>query len=508
VFEYGRGRRRAILPSAPGDSGATPLELPVMLARDVLRDLEHEVGRNHVYTRPADLAAYAYDAYGASGLRRIADAIVFPASTAEVAGVVAACAARGVPVIPRGAGTGYAGGATGDRGVILNVSLMTRVSPVDNQAERIAAEAGVITHVIHEAAAAAGLYYPPDPGSSSTSTIGGNVACNAAGPHALRYGTTADYVAALTLVLADGRVVRIGEGADAPQLVPVICGSEGTLAVVTEAVLRLVGVPAARSTLAGTFDGMESAAAAVAAISDAGIVPAALEFLDRAALDAIAATGAGEVAPGAGALLIVEVEGTTSEVNVQAENVRAVLSRAGSRTLEHATNADEAARLWKLRKSVSAAVAKVQVGKVNEDVVVPRDRVAELVLRSREIGVANQLGVVNFGHLGDGNIHTTFLIDPRVPGDRLRAAAAAEELFDVVLSMGGSLSGEHGVGTAKLAFVERQLGSAQVALMRRIKEEFDPAGILNPGKKVPVESPAPAASAAVAGIALEPTAAL
>jgi glycolate oxidase subunit GlcD len=368
---------------------------------------------------------------------------------------------------------------------------MTRISSVDNEAERVAAQAGVITREIHRAAAAAGLYYPPDPGSSSTSTIGGNVACNAAGPHALRYGTTADYVSGLTVVLADGRVLRLGEGGDAPQLLPLICGSEGTLAVVTEVVLRLVAAPAARATLAGTFGGVEAAAAAVAAIADAGIVPAALEFLDRAALDAIAATGAGDVAPGAGALLIVEVEGAPKEVNEHAEKVRATLSRAGSLTLDHATSADEAARLWKLRKSVSAAVAKVRVGKVNEDVVVPRDRVAELVTRSREIGAVNHVGVVSFGHLGDGTVHTTFLIDPRVTGERLRAAAAAEELFAVVLALGGSLSGEHGVGTAKLGFVEQQVGAAQVALMRRLKNAFDPAGILNPGKKIPAESQAP-----------------
>jgi glycolate oxidase subunit GlcD len=462
-----------------------------MLAHDVLRDLQRQVGRSHVYTRPADLAAYAYDASGASGSRHLGDAIVFPGSTAEVAGVIEVCAAHGVPVVPRGAGTGYAGGATASGGVILNLSLMTRISSVDNEAERVAAQAGVITREIHRAAAAAGLYYPPDPGSSSTSTIGGNVACNAAGPHALRYGTTADYVSGLTVVLADGRVLRLGEGGDAPQLLPLICGSEGTLAVVTEVVLRLVAAPAARATLAGTFGGVEAAAAAVAAIADAGIVPAALEFLDRAALDAIAATGAGDVAPGAGALLIVEVEGAPKEVNEHAEKVRATLSRAGSLTLDHATSADEAARLWKLRKSVSAAVAKVRVGKVNEDVVVPRDRVAELVTRSREIGAVNHVGVVSFGHLGDGTVHTTFLIDPRVTGERLRAAAAAEELFAVVLALGGSLSGEHGVGTAKLGFVEQQVGAAQVALMRRLKNAFDPAGILNPGKKIPAESQAP-----------------
>jgi glycolate oxidase subunit GlcD len=402
------------------------------------------------------------------------------------------CAAHGVAVTPRGAGTGYAGGASADGGVILNLCRMTAVNALQPEAQRIAVEAGVVTATVHARAAVAGLYYPPDPGSSSTATIGGNVACNAAGPHTLRYGTTVDYVAGLTLVLASGRVVRLGEGADAPQLIPLLCGSEGTLGVVTEVVLRLIPAPPARATLAGTFEGMEAASAAVAAITDDGIVPAALEFLDRAALDAIAATGAGDVAPGAGALLIVEVEGSPSEVNAHGEAVRAALVHAGARTIDHATSADEAARLWKLRKSVSAAVAKVQIGKVNEDVVVPRDRVAELVARSRQIGLENELGVVTFGHLGDGNIHTTFLIDPRIPGDRLNAAAAAEALFETVLGMGGSLSGEHGVGTAKLAFVERQLGSEQVALMRRVKRAFDPAGILNPGKKIPAATAATA----------------
>jgi glycolate oxidase len=459
-----------------------------MLSRDVIRDLERQVGTPHVYTRPADLAAYGYDAYGASGMRRLAEAVVFPASTDEVSGAVAVCAAHGVAVTPRGAGTGYAGGASADGGVILNLCRMTGVNALEAEAQRIAVEAGVVTARVHAKAAEAGLYYPPDPGSSSTSTIGGNVACNAAGPHTLRYGTTVDFVAGLTVVLADGRVARIGEGADAPQLIPLVCGSEGTLAVVTEVVLRLIPAPVARATLAGTFDDMEAASAAVAAITEAGIVPAALEFLDRAALDAIAATGAGEVAPGAGALLIVEVEGGAGDVNTHSEAVRAALVQAGARSVDHATSADEAARLWKLRKSVSAAVAKVQIGKVNEDVVVPRDRVAELVTRSRQIGLANKLGVVSFGHLGDGNIHTTFLIDPRLPGDRLNAAVAAEQLFDTVLSMGGSLSGEHGVGTAKLAFVERQLGPAQVALMRRVRQAFDPAGILNPGKKIPPEA--------------------
>lgn len=460
-----------------------------MLSRPLLRDLQRQVGVTHVYTRPADLAAYAYDSYGASGLRQVPDAVVFPGCTDEVAGVVAVCAGHRAAVVPRGAGTGYAGGAAAQGGVVLSLCRMARTSAVDREAMRIAAEAGVITDTVIGAAAAAGLYYPPDPGASSTSTIGGNVACNASGPHSLRYGSTSDHLAAMTAVLADGRVLRLGEGGDATHLMPLLCGSEGTLAVITEVVLRLHPAPCARASLAATFAGMQQAGAAVAAITALGVLPAALEFLDRGALDAVAATGAGDVAPGAGALLLVELEGTADAVSSEADAVRGELSRAGG-TVEPATSPEDAARLWRLRKSVSAAVARVQIGKINEDVVVPRDRVDELVERSRAIGRERGLRVVNFGHLGDGNVHTTFLIDPRVPGERLRGAAAVEQLFSDVLSMGGSLSGEHGVGVAKLAFVEQQLGAAQVNLMRRIKEAFDPLGVLNPGKKIPPAMPA------------------
>ncbi|MHB8717831.1 MAG: FAD-binding oxidoreductase [Candidatus Dormibacteria bacterium] len=464
-----------------------------MLSRAVLRDLERQVGTTHLYSRPADLAAYAFDAYGASGLRADPEAVVFPASTDEVAGVLATCSAHGVPVTPRGAGTGYAGGAVASGGVVL---VLTRLvgATLEREAQLINAAAGTTTAAVHAAAAAAGLYYPPDPGSATTSTIGGNVATNAGGPHALRYGSTADFVAGLTAVLMDGRVLHLGEGGEAAHLVPLLCGSEGTLAVVTETLLRLIPAPAARATLSATFAGMAEAAGAVAAISEAGVVPSALEFLDRNALDAIATAGAGDVAPGAGALLIVEVEGGTDEVAAHGEAVRHALAASGAATLARASDAGEARRLWQLRTSVSAAVAAVQIGKVNEDVVVPRDRVAELVERTRALGVEHHLPVVTFGHLGDGNIHTTFLVDPRVPSERRRAEAAVSQLFDHVLSVGGSLSGEHGVGVSKLAFAERQLGAAQVELMRRLKSQFDPRGLLNPGKKIP----APVAVAAVA----------
>ncbi|MGO8687608.1 MAG: FAD-binding oxidoreductase [Candidatus Dormibacteria bacterium] len=456
-----------------------------MLSSTARRDLERQVGAANLHTRPADLAAYAYDAFGASGERRIPDAVVLPATTEEVSGVVQACARHGLPVVPRGAGTGYAAGAVARHGgVILNLCRMSRILGLDAERGRLSAEAGVVTAAIQRRAAAAGLHYPPDPGSSSTSTIGGNVACNAAGPHAFRYGTTADFLVGATLVLADGGILRLGEGPDASPLLPLLAGSEGTLAVITEVTLRLLPAPAARATLAARFAGLEPAFGAVAEIGGAGIVPAALEFLDASAVGAVARTGLVAAPPGM-ALVLVEMEGAEEAVGAGAEAAGSALRAAGAAGVERAPDAAGAARLWEVRKAVSAAVATVMVGKINEDVVVPRDRIAELVARTEAIGVRHELPVVNFGHLGDGNLHVTFLIDPRRPGERARGDAAAADLFETVLGMGGSLSGEHGVGTTKLAYAERQLGAAGVGLMRRLKRRYDPAGLLNPGIKLP-----------------------
>ncbi|HEX6537616.1 MAG TPA: FAD-linked oxidase C-terminal domain-containing protein [Candidatus Dormibacteraeota bacterium] len=472
-----------------------------MLDRRVIRDLEGQVDAPQVYTRPADLAAYAYDAWGASGERHLPDAVVFPGSTDEVAGVVQVAAYHGVPVVPRGAGTGYAAGAAPCQGgIVLSLTRMNRILGVERDGQRLFAEAGAITKAVHAAAQRTGLFYPPDPGSSSTCTIGGNVACNAAGPHTLRYGVTADYVAGLTAVLADGKVLRLGEGGDRSRgaLLALLAGSEGTLAVITQVLLRLLPAPAARVTLAARFSSMARAATSVAEVSAAGVVPAALEFLDAGALDAVRRAGGGDLGGHAAALVIFEVEGSAAAVANEAEAVLRAASSAGADSVEAATTPAEADRLWLARKAVSAAVAKVMIGKVNEDVVVPRDRIAELVDFTHVIGERHQLPVVNFGHLGDGNLHATFLIDPRIAGERQRADAAAGELFERVLAMGGSLSGEHGVGQAKLGFVEQQLGPGGVALMRRVKDAIDPHGTLNPGKKIPPLGVAEAEPAAVA----------
>jgi glycolate oxidase subunit GlcD len=452
------------------------------------RDLVAQVGARQVLDRPADLAAYGFDAFGASGERHLPQAVVFPGSTPEVSAVVQVCADHEVPVVPRGAGTGYAGGAVPKGGgVVISLTRMNSVLGVEPEAMRMHVEAGMVTGAVHRRALQSGLYYPPDPGSATTCTIGGNVACNAAGPHTLRYGTTADYLVGATVVLADGRVARLGEGGGDGgfDLLRLVCGSEGTLAIVTEVLLRLLPAPAARSTVAATFADMEDAATAVAAISAAGLVPAALEFLDSAALRAVARTGVDAYAPDAGALLIVELEGDAAGLTGELDAALTALAAGSPTGMETASDAAGQKRLWAARKSISAAVATVMIGKVNEDVVVPRDRIAELVATVRRLGADHSVPVVNFGHLGDGNLHATFLIDPRRPGDRQRGDAAAAGLFETVLDMGGAITGEHGVGSTKLPYVERQLGPGTVELMRRIKASLDPRGLLNPMTKVP-----------------------
>jgi len=295
----------------------------------LVRDLAAQVGSRQVLDRPADLAAYGYDAFGASGERHLPGAVVFPGSTEEVSAVLQVCANHGVPVVPRGAGTGYSGGAVPrGGGVVVCLTRMNAVLGFEPEAMRIHVEAGMVTAAVHRRALDSGLYYPPDPGSSSTCTIGGNVACNSAGPHTLRYGTTADYVVGATVVLADGRIVRLGEGGDGGvDLLRLLCGSEGTLAIVTEVLLRLLPAPATRSTVAASFAGMEPAATAVAGISAAGLVPAAVEFLDAAALRAVARTGVDAYAPEAGALVLLELEGDPGAV---AAELDAALSALGT----------------------------------------------------------------------------------------------------------------------------------------------------------------------------------
>ncbi len=454
------------------------------LAASLAPELQRVVGAAWVRTRPEELACYETDASiaQASGSPL---AVVLPGSTAEVREVMQLAHEAGVPVVTRGAGSGLAGGATPSAGALLLV--LTRMQQIEVDTGRRAAqvEAGAATTAVQQAAEARGLFYPPDPSSQPVSTIGGNIACNAGGPRCLKYGVTADYVLALTVVLADGRVVRVGE--EDTGLMHLLIGSEGTLAVVTEATLRLVPQPAARQTAMASFARLDDACKAVEAIIAAGVVPAALELMDDTTIRVVE-DGMGLGLPrDVEALLLVQVDGDPEAVAWEQHTLTELLRRSGSRTVQVAHTADEEAALWKARRSISPALARVRPHKLGEDICVPVPQVAAAVRRIKAIAAQYEVLIPVFGHAGDGNLHPNILFDARDPVLAARAWQAAEAIFEAALDLGGTLSGEHGIGTLKRSFLAAALGDEVLSLHRAVKAAFDPQLRLNPGKVLPLE---------------------
>jgi glycolate oxidase subunit GlcD len=491
-----RGAGRSDLPPLPRIAGIIPAPPPLAeplhpdgaplhpLAASLAPELQRVVGAAWVRTRPEELACYETDASiaRASGSPL---AVVLPGSTAEVREVMQLAHEAGVPVVTRGAGSGLAGGATPSAGALLLV--LTRMQQIEVDTGRRAAqvEAGAATTAVQRAAEARGLFYPPDPSSQPVSTIGGNIACNAGGPRCLKYGVTADYVLALTVVLADGRVVRVGE--ENTGLMHLLIGSEGTLAVVTEATLRLVPQPAARQTAMASFARLDDACKAVEAIIAAGVVPAALELMDDTTIRVVE-NGMGLGLPrDVEALLLVQVDGDPEAVAWEQHTLTELLRRSGSRTVQVARTADEEAVLWKARRSISPALARVCPHKLGEDICVPVPQVAAAVRRIKAIAAQYEVLIPVFGHAGDGNLHPNILFDARDPALAARAWQAAEAIFAAALDLGGTLSGEHGIGTLKRSFLAAALGDEVLSLHRAVKVAFDPQLRLNPGKMLPRE---------------------
>ncbi len=454
---------------------------------DALRDA---VGSDHVRTDEE-----ARTTYGADALKRghPADAVVFPGSTSEVAAVLRACTAHRVPVVARGAGTGYTGGAVPVfGGVVLALARLNRILEIDERNLLAVVEPHVITGDLQQAVEAVGLFYPPDPASLSTSTIGGNVAECAGGPRAFKYGVTRRYVLGLEAVLPSGDVIRTGGksvknvvGYDLTQL---IAGSEGTLAVITQVILRLVPLPPAHATLRATFGSIRDAVDAVTNLLRARVVPSALELIDGDSLDAVADNlGTRALAPeGTAAVLLLEVDGLDATVREEAERVAVACRASGATEVLVAGDAAMREELWRVRRALSLSLRVLAPLKINHDVVVPKGRIPELFdliarLRASSPGVR----IPCFGHVGDGNIHVNFMLDP-ADADAMAAARRAERaLFEGVVALEGSISGEHGIGFAKLPFVGLELSEVEIALQRRVKAAFDPLGILNPGKMFP-----------------------
>jgi glycolate oxidase len=429
--------------------------------------------------------------YGADALKqgRRPDAVVLPADTKEVAAVVGLCARHRVPIVPRGAGTGYTGGAVPTQGgIVLSLERMNRILEIDEANLIAVVEPHVVTGDLQAAVERVGLFYPPDPASLKESVIAGNVAECAGGPRAFKYGTTKQYVLGLEVVLPTGEVIRTGgkvvKNVVGYDLTHLIVGSEGTLGVITQVVLRLVPKPPVQSTLRATFTDVESAVQAVINVIRARVVPAAVELIDGDSLEAVAQyLQVRSLAPqGTAAMLLLEVDGVPPAVEEEAGRVEEACRDAGATEVLRARDEEERQELWRVRRELSRSLKMITPLKYNHDVVVPKGRIPELFALVREIRDEFKLRIPCFGHAGDGNIHVNIMVDPNNQAEIARARVAERRLFTGVVSLEGSISGEHGIGFAKAPFLGLELSPEAIALMKRVKHAFDPHDILNPGK--------------------------
>ena len=447
---------------------------------DRLRDA---LGPGVVFQGAENVIVYEYD-YGLD--RGMPDLVVLPRSTADVQVVVREAQAAHVPIVARGAGTGISGGAVpSSGGVVIGLSRMNRVIEIDPQNRCAVVQPGVINLDLSRVAEPYGLFFAPDPSSQKASTIGGNVANNAGGPHCLSLGVTVNHILGLEVVVHDGSVVRLGgKSADTPglDLTGLLVGSEGTLGVVTEATVRLLPQPEAVRTTLALFGSIEAASEAVSGLIGRGLVPAALEMMDRLALSAIEAAFHAGYPPEAGAVLLVEVDGLLEQVEAQAAVVDMVCRAAGALEIRLAATADARARLWAARKGAASAMGRIAPNYYLHDAVVPRTQLPRILARVAEIGQRYDLPIANLFHAGDGNLHPMILFDAREPGVLERVMAAGREILNRCIEAGGTITGEHGVGLAKKSFLPKFLGDAQMRVLRELRKVLDPNGILNPGK--------------------------
>jgi glycolate oxidase len=451
----------------------------------MLAELRACLGAEHVLTKPEDTLPYSFD--GTATLKEMPGVVVFPATTAEVAECVRIAIRHRAPVVTRGSGTGLSGGSVPAKDcLVLGLVRMDAILDVDPHNLTARVQCGAITMKIDEAAAAHGLFYPPDPGSMKISTIGGNVAENSGGLRGLKYGVTRDYVMGLEVVLPDGQIARLGNACVKDvagySMKDLFIGSEGTLGIITEVLLKLLPRPEARRTMLATFDRMEDAAETVSAIIAEKIIPCTLEFLDRMTVRCVEDYAAIGLPTDCEALLLMETDGHPAAVEDEASRMAAIALRHHARNVRTAADAAEALQLTTARRSAFSALARVRPTTILEDVTVPRTALAEMVSFIAGVAAKHELMVGTFGHMGDGNLHPTFLTDERNQAEMDRVHQALEEIVDKTLALGGTITGEHGIGLAKKPWLKRQLGDASYELMRTIKQALDPGGLLNPGK--------------------------
>jgi glycolate oxidase len=456
--------------------------------KNIITQLEQIIGKDGVLHTPEDLAVYSYD--GTFEEHR-PDVVVLPRNTEQVSQVVILAARERVPVVTRGMGSGLAAASVPfSGGITLSMTRMNRILEIDEVNATARVETGVVTADLQTAVEKLGLFYPPDPSSIKHSTIGGNIACNAGGPRCLKYGVTGDYVLGLTVVLADGRILHSGgkliKDVVGYDLNALFTGSEGTLGIITEAILRLIAKPKVARTALVEYPALADASRTVNAILSAGIVPATIELMDETAIACIEEAMNLGLPLDVEATLLIETDGMDEDsVLREIEAIAAICCECGARQVRVAKDEAERSSLWKARRSVSPALARKSPNKLGEDITVPRSAIPEAIRQLKAVSTKYGLPIVIFGHAGDGNLHPNILFDKRDPEQWKKVEQMVAEEFEIALRLGGTLSGEHGVGALKRPYMEQALGPVSIDIQKRIKAALDPLNILNPGKVFP-----------------------
>ena len=460
-----------------------------MITEDIKKNIRGIVGAENALDSDLDRFGYSYDASFVPLLpAKKPELVVRPATTEEVSKIMAVAYEHAIPVTPRGAATGRTGGSIPlQGGISMSLERMTKIVELDVNNMMVWAEAGVRTIDLYNACAAKGLFYPPDPASWKFSTIGGNVAENAGGMRAVKYGVTSNYVMGLEVVLSDGTVLQTGgkaiKNVTGYNLTSLFTGSEGTLGIITKALLRVIPMPKKRGTLQLMFRTLDDGCTAVHRMLQSGLVPAAAEVMDRFCLEAVAKHRKTEHDPAIGACIVIEIDGENDEaLQVQTKRMEEVARQCGVYQFRIAQSQQESDELWAIRRGISSAIASLVPNRLGEDISVPRDAFPEAVRRIAAIAEKHKITIAVYGHAGDGNIHPSILCDLSKPGEEERVHRAVEDLFDATLAIGGTLSGEHGIGITKRPYIAKALGVSGVKTMGAVKQALDPKGILNPGK--------------------------
>ncbi len=455
-----------------------------VIAPSIIDRLRDEVSIDAVITDIEHMISYSYDA---TRIERLPDALLMPKTPEDVASILRIANSEKVPVIPRGAGSGFAGGSVPARGgIILSLQKMDRIIELNRDDFYMVVEPGVVTRDIQKMAEAEGLFYPPDPSSVNFCTIGGNISTGAGGARGVKYGTTKDYVMGLEVVLPTGDIIFTGTRAPRSvagyDLTRLIVGSEGTLGVITKAVLRLIPLPEKTVTVAAIFTATHNTIAAIEDIIRSGIRPSVIEFMDRESISVVRDLLPESVRETGEAMLISEVDGPEALIHDGLHKIEEICRKSGAIIISTARTPQDREKLWTARRSVSPALYKINPTKINEDIVVPRSKLSELMHEIDRIASSYKIQIVSFGHAGDGNLHINVMTDDKNAEEFGRAKMAVHELFQVTLRLGGSISGEHGIGMTKAPFLPMETGDKVISIMKGIKNTFDPDNILNPGK--------------------------